>query len=137
MVWQRSHYISEVLLSTVYCICFGLYISRHFISDQRKNTQHKVLVSKKTTCQLKDVEDISCSLRLPQELVPQVSAIRRNRLAHQVSSLDDSIHDVNSIVPGTQSIFLKTFGCSHNISDSEVMCKKLSFVYLYVMQWDY
>lgn len=24
-------------------------------------------------------------------------------------------------IPGTQSIYVKTFGCSHNISDSEVM----------------
>lgn len=29
-------------------------------------------------------------------------------------------------VPGTQSIYVKTFGCSHNISDSEFMIGQLA-----------
>jgi threonylcarbamoyladenosine tRNA methylthiotransferase CDKAL1 len=29
-------------------------------------------------------------------------------------------------VPGTQKIYVKTFGCSHNISDSEFMMGQLS-----------
>ena len=29
-------------------------------------------------------------------------------------------------IPGTQTIYVKTFGCSHNISDSEVMMGLLS-----------
>ncbi|KAL8225672.1 hypothetical protein R6Q57_018229 [Mikania cordata] len=32
----------------------------------------------------------------------------------------------NSSIPGTQTIFLKTFGCSHNQSDSEYMAGQLS-----------
>lgn len=28
-------------------------------------------------------------------------------------------------VPGTQSVWIKTFGCSHNISDSEYMAGQL------------
>lgn len=30
-----------------------------------------------------------------------------------------------NVVPGTQKIFVKTFGCSHNISDSEFMIGQL------------
>lgn len=30
-----------------------------------------------------------------------------------------------SCVPGTQRIWVKTFGCSHNSSDSEYMCGQL------------
>ena len=30
-------------------------------------------------------------------------------------------HEAQSSLPGRQSIFVKTYGCSHNISDSEFM----------------
>ena len=31
-----------------------------------------------------------------------------------------------NVVPGTESIYVKTFGCSHNISDSEFMIGQLA-----------
>ena len=34
--------------------------------------------------------------------------------------------DRSSLVPGKQKIFVKTYGCSHNISDSEYMAGLLS-----------
>ena len=36
------------------------------------------------------------------------------------------ISEYTKQVPGTQSIFVRTFGCSHNISDSEFMMGLLS-----------
>lgn len=32
---------------------------------------------------------------------------------------------VNSVIPGVQKVYLKTFGCSHNVSDSEFMMGQL------------
>ncbi|MBS1889694.1 MAG: hypothetical protein JST59_00245 [Actinobacteria bacterium] len=33
---------------------------------------------------------------------------------------------MRNVVPGTESIYVKTFGCSHNISDSEFMIGQLA-----------
>lgn len=40
-----------------------------------------------------------------------------------VSCVDSTIpsEEMKSAVPGTQTVWLKTFGCSHNVSDSEYM----------------
>jgi hypothetical protein len=37
----------------------------------------------------------------------------------------DDESEFNPNIPGTQNIFIKTFGCSHNVSDSEYMMGQL------------
>lgn len=39
--------------------------------------------------------------------------------------VDVDVEGGENVVPGTQKIFVKTFGCSHNISDSEFMIGQL------------
>lgn len=42
----------------------------------------------------------------------------------------------DSIVPGTQRIYLKTWGCAHNSSDGEYMAGQLSaYGYKIVGEW--
>ncbi|KAJ6379458.1 hypothetical protein OIU76_016155 [Salix suchowensis] len=40
--------------------------------------------------------------------------------------VDNSETPISSKIPGTQTIYIKTFGCSHNQSDSEYMAGQLS-----------
>ncbi|XP_078434444.1 methylthiotransferase [Wolffia australiana] len=73
---------------------------------------------------MEDIEDIVAigeppGLRLP--LPPAVKTKPRVRQSKDFSSIDPSPN-----VPGTQTIYLKTFGCSHNQSDSEYMAGQLS-----------
>ena len=37
----------------------------------------------------------------------------------------DFVMEQRNVIPGTESIYVKTFGCSHNISDSEFMIGQL------------
>ena len=39
---------------------------------------------------------------------------------------DDEAPIADSIIPGTQTIFIKTWGCTHNNSDSEYMAGQLA-----------
>lgn len=41
-------------------------------------------------------------------------------------NLEKKSHIQDSIIPGTQTIYMKTFGCSHNQSDSEYMAGQLA-----------
>lgn len=52
----------------------------------------------------------------------KMKAIRKNfRKKEAKSKLFDLDQQNVSHVPGTQKIYVKTFGCSHNMSDSEFM----------------
>lgn len=48
---------------------------------------------------------------------------------HTIGKRSDKLDMVeaalSSNVPGTQSVWVKTFGCSHNVSDSEYMMGQL------------
>ena len=45
----------------------------------------------------------------------------------KVDEKKDTVEDPTaSAAPGTQSVFVKTYGCSHNISDSEYMAGLLA-----------
>ncbi|XP_031267450.1 threonylcarbamoyladenosine tRNA methylthiotransferase-like [Pistacia vera] len=48
---------------------------------------------------------------------------RKNNNKPKLTKLD---HRLASKVPGSQTIYIKTFGCSHNQSDSEYMAGQLS-----------
>ena len=71
-----------------------------------------------------DIEDISASSRststatgdtcsTPTRVIPRVSKKRREEAYG---------HDI----PGAQTVFVKTYGCSHNVSDSETMVGQLA-----------
>ncbi|XP_068305901.1 uncharacterized protein [Pyrus communis] len=50
---------------------------------------------------------------------------------NKLSQIQDPLAPLSPKVPGTQTIYIKTFGCSHNQSDSEYMAGQLSaFGYL-------
>ena len=67
------------------------------------------------TYKMSDLIDIE---NLDQCLKPQI---------HDPSQYYNAEHEEpQGNIPGTHTIYVKTFGCSHNISDSEVMCGLLS-----------
>ncbi|XP_009362440.2 threonylcarbamoyladenosine tRNA methylthiotransferase-like [Pyrus x bretschneideri] len=45
---------------------------------------------------------------------------------NKLSQIQDPLAPLSPKVPGTQTIYIKTFGCSHNQSDSEYMAGQLS-----------
>ncbi|KAL2503421.1 Methylthiotransferase [Abeliophyllum distichum] len=50
-----------------------------------------------------------------------------NSLPKSTSFLQDSVNSYDTTkIPGTETIYMKTFGCSHNQSDSEYMAGQLS-----------
>lgn len=55
---------------------------------------------------------------------------RSKKKIEQTQEVQESIEtkeeDCTKHVPGTQSIFIKTYGCSHNVSDSEYMAGQLA-----------
>lgn len=60
------------------------------------------------------VDSISSSTHLSQSLI---QPRRRKELINDDIAKDDKINGI----PGTQKIYVKTYGCSHNVSDSEYM----------------
>ncbi|KAI3431879.1 uncharacterized protein J3R85_007746 [Psidium guajava] len=83
-----------------------------------------------------DIEDLVAGggappgFRLPLTAVgvkPKRSRNRPDKLGDEKRSLvKDSVVSHSSNIPGTQTIYIKTFGCSHNQSDSEYMAGQLS-----------
>ena len=75
---------------------------------------------------MEDLEDLSAGLR--------TSRLDDEAAASGVSSVlpksgrppKRSTDDEATLVPGTQTVYLKTQGCSHNVSDSEYMAGLLS-----------
>ena len=56
---------------------------------------------------------------------------------NSTSDLDSDCADNDTVIPGTESIWLKTFGCSHNVSDSEYMQGLLgAYGYQFVDEYD-
>ena len=86
------------------------------------------------TDDFKDIEDIiaaddSDSDGSEKRLeVKKKKAIRKNfkKRERQNKPFDkDDYQAPSSVIPGTQKIYIKTFGCSHNMSDSEFMMGQL------------
>ncbi|CAL2236099.1 unnamed protein product [Prunus armeniaca] len=49
-----------------------------------------------------------------------------NGNSNKLSQIQDPLAPLSPKIPGTQTIYIKTFGCSHNQSDSEYMAGQLS-----------
>ena len=70
-----------------------------------------------------DVEDLDVSLEAAQSLaVARSSSLHASTYASATSvSTSDRQQAAASGVPGSASVWVKTFGCSHNVSDGEYM----------------
>jgi threonylcarbamoyladenosine tRNA methylthiotransferase CDKAL1 len=71
---------------------------------------------------LDDIEDIGSDVTEDNRHLRKLPL----RVASAQRSGWKDIHEAVTDVPGTQRIWVKTFGCSHNISDSEYMSGLLS-----------
>jgi threonylcarbamoyladenosine tRNA methylthiotransferase CDKAL1 len=79
-----------------------------------------------------DIEDLISS----QDITPKerysnkrsVTVRVRRRLSRQVKHEQDMEEYAapSSIIPGTQTVYIKTWGCTHNSSDSEYMAGLLA-----------
>jgi len=75
-----------------------------------------------------DIEDLIAS----QDITPKeryssrknitVRPKRRQQLQEDLPQL----HHLSSVIPGTQTIYVKTWGCTHNSSDTEYMAGQLA-----------
>ena len=76
-----------------------------------------------------DIEDLSTNFnaegaakeRLRKDLPPKAKIVKGSKRA-----TSDLHPKADSIIPGTQRIYVKTWGCSHNNSDSEYMAGQLA-----------
>ena len=64
-----------------------------------------------------DIEDMLFDENI-RESQPNNSILKKNKIFNN-HAVD--VEEYKSAVPGTQNIYVKTYGCSHNISDSEYM----------------
>lgn len=80
-----------------------------------------------------DIEDLLKEGPLDEERVRErkVNAIKKNFKLNQkknrpfdTEALQEKVENIG-LIPGSQKIYVKTFGCSHNISDSEFMMGQL------------
>ncbi|XP_077998583.1 threonylcarbamoyladenosine tRNA methylthiotransferase-like [Glandiceps talaboti] len=76
---------------------------------------------------IKDIEDfVSESDVTPNERYnARKNVVVRHRTPKLFTRSEEKTH-ADSIIPGTQSIYVKTWGCSHNNSDSEYMAGQLA-----------
>lgn len=74
---------------------------------------------------MEDIEDVIASGAPPGLRLPLTSLSINPRRKPKARLLQDHINP-SPLIPGTQTIFVKTFGCSHNQSDSEYMSGQLS-----------
>lgn len=77
-----------------------------------------------------DIEDLISS----QDITPKeryssrknVKVRARKKQFQNDAAVEDKPSQINSNIPGTQTVYLKTWGCAHNSSDSEYMAGQLA-----------
>eukprot|EP00924_Labyrinthula_sp_SR-Ha-C_P001478 snap_masked-scaffold_55-processed-gene-1.29-mRNA-1 protein AED:0.03 eAED:0.03 QI:0/-1/0/1/-1/1/1/0/503 len=70
-----------------------------------------------------DIEDLVASISLEQperSQKPMIFSSRNVTLTNQAETNPPAVEE-KSVIPGTQKIFVETFGCAHNVSDGEYM----------------
>ncbi|GMH65228.1 hypothetical protein TrRE_jg4649, partial [Triparma retinervis] len=73
-----------------------------------------------------DIESITPSLpSKTRSTLPQSTIVTINKKKSSTTTPQPSLAD-NASIPGSQTIWLKTFGCAHNVSDSEYMAGLLN-----------
>ena len=75
---------------------------------------------------IEDIEDLISA----QEIEPKARYSYRKNVTSRIikrknTSPPPSKETCDSIIPGTQTIYVKTWGCTHNTSDSEYMAGQL------------
>jgi len=83
-----------------------------------------------------DLEDLTPPLpSTTRSILPSTTIVPNTQIKYSTSkpspSALSSTHATPSLldnlnIPGTQSVWLKTFGCAHNVSDSEYMAGLLN-----------
>ncbi|XP_011303966.1 threonylcarbamoyladenosine tRNA methylthiotransferase [Fopius arisanus] len=80
---------------------------------------------------IEDIEDLISS----QDITPKErystrkNVTIRSKVKHKNGLLEETRKPeiLSSVIPGTQTIYVKTWGCTHNSSDSEYMAGQLAF----------
>ncbi|KAJ3675206.1 hypothetical protein LUZ60_004248 [Juncus effusus] len=76
---------------------------------------------------MEDIEDVGAGFGSPPGLRLPINAVAvKPKRRSRPELLRGEILSPGPLVPGTQTIYVKTFGCSHNQSDSEYMSGQLS-----------
>lgn len=76
---------------------------------------------------IEDIEDLISSQDItPKERYSSRKSITVRSKRKQVIEELPQPPILNSIIPGTQTIYVKTWGCTHNNSDSEYMAGQLA-----------
>lgn len=96
--------------------------------DEKRTEKNVVKIKQKKCCGKKET---CCSKKKPSSNMETLQPHTHEDFSTKETSekqneeLNKSSRDKN-IIPGTQKVFLKTYGCSHNTSDSEYMMGLLS-----------
>ena len=81
------------------------------------------------SCELEvcDIEDAvkKDDLTPNDRITPRGTVLPKAR-AKSTKNVDSELPVGDSVIPGTQKIYLKTWGCSHNNSDGEYMAGQLA-----------
>ena len=72
-----------------------------------------------------DIEEIGQGVDMPRGAndkdINKALVFPKNRDMNSSNRHSDGVDECKNSVPGTQKIWVKTYGCSHNVSDSEYM----------------
>lgn len=68
-----------------------------------------------------DIEEIATNIDIIQSIELERSIKNTVVVPRPLQNHNNDVEEFKSSVPGTQSIWIKTYGCSHNVSDSEYM----------------
>lgn len=75
---------------------------------------------------MEDIEDVVAGGAPPGLRLPTMTTAVGLKPRKKQKHMQTPANNAYSSVPGTQTIYIKTFGCSHNQSDSEYMAGQLS-----------
>ncbi|KAL5715744.1 tRNA (N(6)-L-threonylcarbamoyladenosine(37)-C(2))-methylthiotransferase [Ranunculus cassubicifolius] len=75
---------------------------------------------------MEDIEDMLAGGGAPPGFRLPLMTVGINPKQQNTINKNKKKKNLNPQIPGTQTIFMKTFGCSHNTSDSEYMAGQLS-----------
>lgn len=92
---------------------------------QYSRTDYRIYAQQKMS-EIDDIEDLISSVADVAEIgrdKPRNIVTIRSKAKNKVIK---EIHEPSPQIPGTQTIFIKTWGCSHNSSDGEYMAGLLS-----------
>mmetsp|Transcript_15541 Transcript_15541/g.17261 ORF Transcript_15541/g.17261 Transcript_15541/m.17261 type:complete len:562 (+) Transcript_15541:46-1731(+) len=73
-----------------------------------------------------DIEDLGVGAGLEEPRKKVTNTVRKSLKNYKIRKQGDTQDKPSESIPGTQKIMVRTFGCSHNVSDSEFMMGQLS-----------